>query len=877
MGGLEGHTLGRYRVLSLLGAGGMGEVYRARDTELERDVALKVLPEAAAGDPDRLERFAREARAVARLSHPNILEIYDVGHSGGVHYAVTELLEGRTLRGHLERGRLPVRKAVVVADAVARGLGAAHAQGVVHRDVKPENVLLTTDGRVKVLDFGIASLHAPELADDDTDTPESTTVTAAGALIGTVGYMSPEQVRGEAADARSDVFSLGCVLYEMLTGERAFRRATPAESLVAVLHDEPTPPSALTTELPSGIDRVVMRCLEKEPGERFQSAADVAFALRAAEGSRGHRVAKRPATARRRGRRVLAAALLGAAAVVAAGLAWRYATLAPPPVPQVKHLAVLDFTTGSRDPRLRQLAAGLAATTSESLLPVLAQTRGRAWAVPRRSMTANVSGSIEALRRKYNVNLGVTGRLESSGSRLRLDLAVVDATRNLALARSSIEDELDNLGSFQLEPVLSIARMIGVPVGSDTLELLRARTTNHTVALSSYLRARGLVDEPTGDADTESPESLLREAIAADPRFLPARESLAALYLERWTATSQRAWIDKGLESVEEIMSRSPTEHASLVESQLLSARGDHAAAARTLAAAVRRSPADGHLHIELGNAYRASHQPVAAARSLERAVNLLPGYWPALYWLGLLDYEQGRYDAAANAWREVTRLAPEYDGGYTNLGLAYYMLDRRDEARGMLERALELTGGDDYVVLSNLGTLYFEDSRYGEAADLFEQAVQLFDGHHTVWGNLGQAYAATQDPERAQRPFRRAIELAEAALATDPENPELLAALASYRAMLGEREAALGHLEASIARDPGDPAVMAMIGETYEDLGLRDEALHWVARALARGVPPSRFSNHPSARGLIDDPRYRQLVAEAPDPRQPRTEGSEP
>ena len=471
MNGLIGRRLGRYEVVSLLGAGGMGEVYRARDTVLERDVALKVLPEAAAEDPDRLERFAREARAVARLSHPNILEIHDVGHDNDVHYAVTELLEGESLRERLGRGRLPVRKAVSTADAIARGLGAAHAQGVVHRDVKPENVLLTSDGRVKVLDFGIASLHEPEVQAAGPDASEVSTITAAGSLLGTIGYMAPEQVRGEAADARSDVFALGCVLYEMLTGERTFHRATPAESLAAVLHDEPPPPLSLVPDIPAGIDRVVMRCLEKEPGERFQSAADVAFALRAAEGSQGHRTVARR---RKLDRRLVVAAIVGAVTVALWGVfssrraelrgEWkpRQITNAPgweaePALsPDGRQIAYVSNETGNPDIWVVDVAGG----TPLRLTNHPAADCSPAW-FPDNSSLAFVSDR-SGKRSIWKVpRLGGEARMVLEDAR---DPAISPDGRNIAIARPG-PSGVDRVAIATLNPVTNPALLTGESAG----------------------------------------------------------------------------------------------------------------------------------------------------------------------------------------------------------------------------------------------------------------------------------------------------------------------------------------------------------------------------------------------------------------------------
>jgi hypothetical protein len=277
-----GVRLGPYLITQAIGAGGMGEVYRARDTRLERDVAIKVLPAQVADDPDRRARFEREARAVAALTHPNILAIHDVGSHDGTAYAVTELLEGETLRQRLAAGALPSRKAVEIAIQIATGLAAAHEKGIVHRDLKPENVFVTGDGRVKILDFGLAA-QLPLNAGSDAQTMAAGT--EPGVILGTVGYMSPEQVRGARVDHRTDIFALGAVLFEMLTSRRAFQRDTPAETMTAILREDVPELSTTGRQVPPPLDRIVRRCLEKNVEERLQAARDVAIALEAVSGS----------------------------------------------------------------------------------------------------------------------------------------------------------------------------------------------------------------------------------------------------------------------------------------------------------------------------------------------------------------------------------------------------------------------------------------------------------------------------------------------------------------------------------------------------------------------------------------------------------------
>jgi serine/threonine protein kinase len=283
-----GTKLGPYEIVALLGAGGMGEVYRARDTRLGREVAVKVLPASYSTDPERLRRFEQEARAAGALNHPNILAIYDVGTHKDSPYLVSELLDGETLGEQLQGGALPLRKSVDIALQVARGMAAAHEKGVVHRDLKPANIFLTVDGRVKVLDFGLAKLAQRD--DTGIDKAESLTQasgTESGVVLGTVGYMSPEQVRGKPADARSDIFALGTILYEMLSGHRAFRKDSSADTMAAILKEDPPQLSSNNRSVPPGVERVVGHCLEKNPAERFQSARDLAFDLEALSGLSG--------------------------------------------------------------------------------------------------------------------------------------------------------------------------------------------------------------------------------------------------------------------------------------------------------------------------------------------------------------------------------------------------------------------------------------------------------------------------------------------------------------------------------------------------------------------------------------------------------------
>jgi Tol biopolymer transport system component len=329
-----GTKLGPYEIVEPLGAGGMGEVSRARDTRLGRDVALKILPESFARESDRLIRFEQEARAVAALNHPNILAVFDIGQHNGSPFLVSELLEGETLRTVLDRGALPQRKAIDYGVQIAQGLAAAHEKGIVHRDLKPENIFVTKDGRIKILDFGLAKLALKPGAErtEPNEITLTSSHTAAGVVMGTASYMAPEQVRGDAVDPRTDIFAFGAVLYEMLSGKRAFRRDTAPETMTAVLKEDPPELANSGFPVSPALDRIVRRCLEKNPEQRFQSAKDLSFALGSLSGTDSSGAVRSDAAANRGGSRLVWASIAIAAAVIAAvaGSAWLMTKRSPP-------------------------------------------------------------------------------------------------------------------------------------------------------------------------------------------------------------------------------------------------------------------------------------------------------------------------------------------------------------------------------------------------------------------------------------------------------------------------------------------------------------------------------------------------------------------
>jgi TolB-like protein len=432
-----GTMLGPYQILAPLGAGGMGEVCRAHDTRLGRDVAIKVIPAELARDPERIRRFEQEARAAGALSHPNVCAIYDIGTHAGAPFVVMELLEGESLRARLDAGSIPLRKAIDYVAQAARGLAAAHEKGVVHRDLKPENLFLTKDGRVKVLDFGLAKLTRPELLAPAGEKPASIAATETGAILGTVGYMSPEQVRGEATDARSDLFALGAILHELLTGKRAFHGATYVETLHAILNEEPAPLAASGRELPPGLENLVRHCLEKRPEERFQSARDLAFHLEATSGATSSLPAAASAATlaargpRARRGRLAFGTLLFVVAAVAAFLGWRGRTTGPAGTLEPKRVVVAVFENQTGEPSLDPLGR----MTSDWLTQGMSRVEGLEivpsnsvlYVQPAGGRVGAGADPLGALAKQTGAGTVVSGAYYLQGDTLRFQARVTDA------------------------------------------------------------------------------------------------------------------------------------------------------------------------------------------------------------------------------------------------------------------------------------------------------------------------------------------------------------------------------------------------------------------------------------------------------------------
>lgn len=723
-----GMQLGPYKVLAPLGAGGMGEVYRARDSRLDRDVAIKVLPEPFARDADRLARFEREAKAVAALSHPNILAIYDCGRERGISFAVTELLDGETLRQRVTHSALPWRKAVEVGVAIADGLAAAHAKGIIHRDLKPENVFLTADGRVKILDFGLARVD-PAAPPGTVTGSYHPTPTEPGTVMGTVGYMAPEQVRGQPVDARTDLFALGCVLYEMVTGQRAFARPTGAETMTAILHDEPPEVVESGNKVPSEVERVIRHCLEKSPAARFHSAHDLAFALRALSDSGVSKPSSRPIPIRPV---VWATVLLGLVAVSGTAVFLRTRDNPPAgnaprtgPAASSDSLAVLPFVNASKDPEAEHLGDEIPGSIIKNLSAVR-NLKVR----PLSSASRFYRGpdtDLQEVGRQLDVHIAVTGKVVRRNDGLSVSVELVDLRDNRVLWR----EQYDRTDLLALPEVVSkqVCDKLQVPLTVEERKHLTKRYTENAEAFDLYLKGRHHQLKRTKDGLVKS-IAHFEKAIAKDPSYALAFAGLADSYSylgnhgfqEPQAAAKQaRAYAEKAI-ALDDTLAEA---HTALAYVQMV-AEWDWRGA---------------------GTSYR-------------RALQLNPRYATAYSLYAWYLSAQGRFDEGLAAIRQAVSLDRLSLYCNANLGWHLYVAGRPDEALNQLRLTLELDPNDNRLQL-DIGLVLEQKEMYEEAIAAFQKAITLGGRFVADRAALGHAYALAGKRSEAARVLNELRELA--------------------------------------------------------------------------------------------------------------------
>jgi TolB-like protein/Tfp pilus assembly protein PilF len=820
-----GTLLGPYRLVAQIGAGGMGEVYKAQDTRLDRTVAVKVLPPDVA-TPDRLQRFEQEARTASALNHPNILTIHDVGREGAHLYFAMEWVDGRTLRQLTAGGRLPLRRVLDLSHQIAEGLAKAHAAGIAHRDLKPENLMVSADGFAKIVDFGLAKLVEPAALEAG-ETATAVHGTTPGLVMGTVGYMSPEQAAGRPVDYRSDQFALGLVMYELLTGSRPFERPTPAQSLAATIEQDPEPVERLNPEVPPHLAAVVARCLAKDPAERYDSTRDLARDLKQMLETALH--APREARGGRRGRsrrRWLwaSAATLATACLVAAAARWRGAsTPAAPAQPPRPLVAVRGLQNLSPDPAQSYFAAGLTEEIRGHLSQIAALRL-----LSRNAVSAYADADVLRMVRE----LGVTGLVEGSvrvdGNRVRIAASLVDAATQQTLWSEQYDRDLTDVFAIQSDVALRIARALQANLSPDERHRVTRRSTENLEAYQLYLQSTQLSN--TNRTQNVQAMDLLRRAIALDPRFAVARTALA--YRMYFLTFEDRSWADRGLEELQE---------------------------------ALRIDPLLPRAHFALGSLYTVKGLNAPARLSFLRALELDPNNTGSMMNLSVHETQFGRMDEALHWVRRSFALSAKRANDFYHIAVPLTSLHDHALSRRWLEEGLRRFP-DSARLQYMLALLDAADGRDAAATERISKAAATFPEDQEV--QMARAdIAYLTDAADLERILERFVKTAPTGAMAVQTTFRLRYAYALRRRGDAAGAAPLVNEAERAARDrlaQGDEAAgprieLAAVSAMRQDAA---GAFEWLARADEARYPDFSFlERDPILRPLARDARFREIL----------------
>lgn len=834
-------TIGPYRILRELGRGGMGTVLLAEDTRLGRHVALKTVSGAEAGTAGGRAQLLDEARAAAALSHPAIAAVHDVIEHDGSIAIVFELVEGETLAARLAKGPLPEAQALAIAVQLADALAVAHAQRVLHRDLKPSNVMLAPGGVVKILDFGIARFR-----------PAGGPARAAGSdegFMGTPGYAPPEQWTGRAVDERADLYALGVVLFEMLTGKRPFPEREPFTLALAAIDRIARRVSSLKPDVSPGVDRLVARLLAADPALRPPRARGVADELRQLLAP-----PVPPATASWP-RLALAGVLL---AVLVGGGVW-WTTRAPRLDVRNPIVAVLPLTNATGDSGNDYLVAGVAdslVTSLASLPTVTALSRAVVDDARARQKTpAAVAGDLGA-------TFVVDGTVQRAGDQLRVAISLVRPDGTVAWAEA-VEGRTRDL--FQMQARLAGAFGDALRVQMSAAEQTRLVTppTSNANALDAYWRGRALLERRDTPGNLPRAETAFKEALRLDPRFADAHAALAETYWELYNTTRERTWVEQAVGASTNAVQLAPdVPSVRLALGLSLVNSGRNAEAVQELQRVLAARPNDDEARRYLGRALAALGRLDEALGEWRRALSTRPNNWQALSDMGRALFEARRFEEAEAAYRQLVALQADNVTGHQGLGAVYLRQGRTREALENYERAMAISPAGQ--VLSSMGTLYYQEGDYQKAADTYRRAIDVRPNAAMTHRNLGDALTRLGRRDEALTSYRRAVQLAEADRLVNPADLQGLADLGLFYAKVGDGANARRCLDEALRGRNDDVRVWNRAAQAYAVLGSTDEALSALARALALHYSPSEAATADEFEALRRLPRFQQLITQA-------------
>jgi serine/threonine protein kinase/tetratricopeptide (TPR) repeat protein len=857
-----GQKVGPYAVVERLGGGGMGEVYLAEDTRLGRRVALKRPSESFLSAPDARERLHREASAAGRLTHPNIAAVYDVLDVDAYPYIVMEYVEGENLSTVLARGPLGVERTLDLGLQIADALAAAHARGVIHRDLKPGNVSLTADGIAKVLDFGIAKGPDPGSSHASAATGTLNAITAAGQVMGTPGYSSPEQMVGAAADPRDDIYSLGVVLYEALTGRPPFQGGDALELAVATMTKTAPLPHQVNPSVPPEISLVIARAIARGRDDRYGSARELSGELRRVSRALSASVTGPISTTstvpidRPVWRRAWLIVLLVIASwALLLGLWWRSAR-GPAPVSGVPVVAVLPFANNSTSADV-PIAAGM----RDVLIANLGALPGIS-VLSRAATSAESTGREDPRRlaRDLGASHLIDGSLQRSGSDLKVTISLVNVATGLVLWSSSYSAPEKDIFSLQERIAEGIARAGPIGTSGAAQALDSKGGTNDVEALSRYGQAVEALERPDIPGNLQRAAGSLRAAIDRDPNFALAFARLGDAYWATYQATSEPNWATEAATATNKALTldqQQPDVWISLA--RIHQGTGRREEALNELNKALSLQPNSDEAHQVMGQVLQSLERLEEAEDHYLKAVALRPNYWRHHSLLGGFYYATGRGKDAVAAFTRVTELQPDNARGFNNLGAAYYALGDNANALKFWERAVTITPMPE--VLSNIGIIHFVDGRFEEARVSFQQAVTALPNDGLLRGNLGDALARLNRGEEARQAWLEAVRLDRQVLKVNPNDATTLARIALREAKLREPVPAERDITAALALNATDAEVLYYSAVVRALAGDSERALTSLEQALKNGYSTAIAATDRDLDAIRDTPRFSQLV----------------
>ena len=851
-----GQTFSHYKILQKLGEGGMGVVYKAQDTKLLRPVALKFLSPELTRDHDAKKRFIREARAASGLDHPNIAVVHDVDETAdGRSFICMAYYEGQTLATKLSKGSFDVIDAVHIAVQIAGGLESAHDSGIVHRDIKPSNVIITPQGEVKIVDFGLAKLS------------EQARETKSQITGGTAAYMSPEQILGSEADTRSDLFSLGVVLYETVTGKRPFLGEHEAALHYSIVNSEPIPPSTLRPGISPELEKIILHLLEKDPKKRYQSATDVVVDLK-------HYLGEKP-TARpvRHLRRALSGkypvpVVVGGVVLLATIILYASGALehwfGESRVHEPQYIGVVPFNIIANDSSKKTFCDGLFERVVSGLIrmqPRLGEMRVAPASDTRRTKTA-------ADCRALNISLAIESSIQWSPDVIQLTISLTDAEKRFARDSRSLNVPITEQSQLEARIIEAVAQMLGGTVKSADLLGLMAGSTKDDKAHDLWLQARGELLDYTKSGKINNALALFERAIQTDPQYALAYAGLGEAYLRKFNTTKDRQWSDSAAAACSHanaLNDKLPEVHLTLGMIYKACAKYDSSIA--EFQRVIATDPLSVDAYRELAGAYNGARDTTRAEASYRKAIELSPRDWRGYNAFGGYYYNRQQNQQALAMYNQVVKLRPDLPTGHANLGAVYFRLEEFDKSKSMLESAASIDSSS-YQVWSNLGTLYYYDGLLDRSVNAFEIALKLNPTNYRLLGNYAAALRLLGSKRLSEEKYLQAASRIEENLKVSPNDPELISTLACFYADLSRKKEAVVLILQAIKLAPRDADVLGRAVAVYELVGDRQRALDWLAKALENGYSPTPISYDPELKKLRGDPQCQKLMKEAKEKR---------